>query len=213
MIYIIIGRRGTGKTTLGYTLACGKGRRSIYDPRREFSTSPSYDFLLPDDADRPEMIVTPEHSAAGEFPAFCSVIKEWIDDDPEIARSVLVDETRFVKRVLLETPSFDYILRCSDRQKVNVIFTAHRPSDLPVDVRAIADTWCVFQSTQEHDLEVLRERCGDDFAAKVQTLGEHQFMSWDDSRAVATAYLDPRVWYVPLRPVVASSSTGEGDTA
>lgn len=200
MLYVIIGRRGTGKTTIAYRLALGKGLRTIYDPRGEFHTTPAHEFLILEDADREELIVTPEIDAALEFQPFCEVLKVWIREvTPGAPRSVLIDECRFVKHQLRECAAFDWLIRCSDRNAVNVILTAHRPSDIPVDVRAIADKWIVFQTTQEHDLKVLEERCGGVFAEKVQTLNDHQFLSWDDARGVLTEYRDPRTWFVPLR--------------
>ena len=198
MLGIIAGRREQGKTTLAYNLACRFGRRAIYDPRGEFATSPAHDFLLPEDADKPEVIVQPELDAAIEFSPFCDVVKLWLTDvAPDTRRAIIVDEARFVDFGAL---SFDYIIRCVRRDHALVIITAHRPSDVPVDVRAIADFWCVFQTTQEHDQKVLTERCGSEFAEKVKRLGAFQFLHWDDARGVMTEYRDPRSWYVPIRP-------------
>lgn len=198
MIYILVGRREMGKTTLGYRLACGKGLRSIYDPRFEFTTTIPKEFLLLQDAARAETIVQPDQDARVEFGAFCDVVKMWVQEmTPDVPRSILVDEARMVD---FSAPSFDWIVRCSRRALVNVIITAHRPADVPVDVRAIADRWCVFHTTQEHDLKVLAERCGTAFATKVQTLAPFQFLVWDDARARTIEYLDPSVWFLPINP-------------
>jgi hypothetical protein len=200
-----IGRRGQGKSTLGYSMALqvAGARRSIYDPRGMFKTSTAVPFLADEDQSNLETVVFPEF-AAEDFSAFCSTLKSWIEDeDGRVRRVILIDEIRFVD---LDDVTFDWLVRCSHRSNIQIILTAHRPTDVPPDIRAILDCWCVFHTTHKEDLDRLQAHAGDEFRRDVQTLGPFQFLAWDDSRAKVIPYRDPSAWYVDIsRPATAAA--------
>lgn len=203
MLFDIVGRRETGKTTLAYDIACRHGLRALYDPRGEFHTSERHDFLLLEDATREETIVMPSVDARSEFAHFCWTVRQWIETTtPDLPRSIVFDECRFYKRELETDPNFNWLIRCTRRDQVNIILTSHRPGDVVPDVRAIVDVWCVFRTVQEHDLKVFEDRCGEAFANDVRSLTGRQFMKWDDSSGEAIPYPNQEVWYRSLRPAV-----------
>jgi hypothetical protein len=207
MITLIIGRREVGKTTLALHESRKTPTRLLFDPRRQLNTSPAIlrdEIGLYEELDNStEIIVQPQFNVPQVFEAICNQLMDWIEDNPEEDVSFLVDEARFVQTFNFISQPFDWILRCSKRDKVHTILTVHRPVDVSVDIRAIADFWCIFQTTQEHDLKIIAERCSDQVASEARTLGAGQVIVWNDSRATWKKHTDRAAWYVPLKsPVV-----------
>lgn len=209
MITLCIGRMGEGKSTLAYFIANRFPTRVIYDPRMQFNTTsdvlpePSllYDML----DDRSEIIIQPRGNVQQLFEDTSQAIVDWMDENPEEPLVFLADEARLIQLVDGEGkfPAFDWILRSSGREKINVVITAHRPTDIPVNIRAIAHYWCIFPTTQEHDLKTIAERCGEDVAEAVSTLkrfesGGAEVIVWDDGYATWKKHSDPKLWYVSL---------------
>jgi hypothetical protein len=91
-------------------------------------------------------------------------------------------------------------MRCSPRQLTTIALTAHRPQDISTDIRALVDHWCIFRTTQSHDLEAIEERCGERTKAIVQTLDRFQFVEWNDARGEIRLHRDGSKWRTP-RPL------------
>lgn len=208
MIRVIIGRKGHGKTTLAYHMARKFPRLVGFDPRGLIrrpgatiartgdSFSTAIDALA--DGDTREVMYTPrEPLKAIAFPHFGAEVKRWIDDHRG-ALAVLVDEVAFVD---ILTEDFEWALKCCDETAVHFFLTCHRPVDLPVDVRALADFWYVFPVHQEHDLDVIRDRCSEAAADAAREMAGRCFVGWNDREGVKR-YEDPRAWFVDLAPRV-----------
>lgn len=152
-----------------------------------------------------EILIQPaqgQTQALFNYSAEC--VREFMERQPVGTTTVLfVDEAQFFD--LLSSPAFEYIVRASPPH-VHVMLAAHRPADIPTAVRALSDTWLIFRTSQEHDLKVIRERCGIAVALRVQKIDPRQFIEWDDGEGLAREHLDPRVWFVPL---VATSNQPE----
>jgi hypothetical protein len=208
VIYLALGRRETGKTTLAYFLVRKCKSRVVFDPRGLIPApagrarslddiSDAFDKLAGDSG--ADVVITPDGDVQACFERMSAEIRSWLHDDddaPRPALGVLVDELRFVDT---KAPAFDWLLRCATRASLSIVLTAHRPADVPPDIRAIADVWLIFKTTQEHDLKVLSERCDPSVAAIGQRLIDRQFVAWDDTRGKATTYTKPIAWYVPLK--------------
>jgi hypothetical protein len=202
MIILVIGRRKQGKTTLAYAISLKKPTRVIFDPRRLFKTS---DVVLPDanglydlmDTES-EIIVQPWGDVKESFDKFCDEVDLWMETNRDEPLAIVVDEVRFVDTPNEDYVSFDRILRFSNPSTVDVIVTCHRPVDISTDVRAIADYWCIFKTTQEHDLRAIRERCGEEVANLVDSLGPKEYVLWNDGEGVATVRRDKASWFVPI---------------
>lgn len=205
---MIVGRRELGKTTLAYYMTRKQRRRVILDPRGMIPTD-GRDRVrdvadLPDAFDQlaansgADVICTPDENVQACFDVLCRELRQLLTDDdtPTATTAFLVDEMRFVDTT---APSFDWLLRCAPRAAVSVILTAHRPIDVPPDIRGIADQWIVFKSTHDADLKLIGQHCGADVAATVQQLAPYEFVAWDDARGAATVYKNSSAWFVPLR--------------
>ena len=207
MIYLILGRREQGKTTLGlWMLRRGQAARAIFDPRGliapmaggtriETIDDIPIGFAALSGRSITELIYTPEFDVRPAFEIFAGELAAWVRDDRTRALRVLVDEAGFAP---LDTSEFLWLLRCSRRDRVDVVITAHRPADIPTDVRAIVDHWLIFPMRQEHDLRVITERCGSPVAQRVSELPDHWCVHWDDSRSTAQLLSDPTVWYLDM---------------
>lgn len=214
MILLSIGRRARGKTTLGCYVARRVSKRMIFDPRAmiapagdmsahvtgltSFKLAVTYLERRPGEPDAINEVVYAPNDAdlTAAFGAFSDAAREWVERYPRRPLAILVDEIAFVS---LQAAAFQWVLRCSDPSQTHVILTCHRPIDVPVGVRAIADYWCLFAMRQEHDLRVIEERCSPAVSQRVRRLKGREFILWDESVGVSTEYLDAHAWYVPLR--------------
>jgi hypothetical protein len=203
MIVLNVGRRELGKSTLALYLARKSKRVVILDPRLMFPTTDPIGDLPGDgselftrlrDHDR-EIVIQPENDLQGTTDALARMLRDWLMTAPaDTSLAVVLDECG-----LLDLRSWDWMFRCSPRESVYLILTAHQPKDFSTTVRALADWWCVFRMTQATDLEVIEDRCGDTFAAQVGKLAPYQFALWDDTKAEMHVYLKPDVWKVPMK--------------
>jgi hypothetical protein len=214
MIYLNLGRREVGKTTLGLYLISKSSRRVVFDPRGLVPTG-RIRAGTPEEIDRwfrleprpvpDEVVVTPEGDVRESFEMACLWVKECLKAG-ETDLAFLIDELRFVPDP--DTVNdLNWILRCATRESVVVVFTAHRPADVSTDIRSISDVWCVFHMTQEHDLKVIAERCSPAVAQRVARLAPRHFIAWNDAVGKMTAHTHPDRWFVPLRATSAIGTT------
>lgn len=199
---LCIGRKEQGKTTLGYFLAHNFPTRVIFDPREHFNTGGTvieegaglYNLL----DDTAEVIVKPPDHYPEHFEIVCDELRRWIRDNHEEEFALLVDEAYDIKTPEYMPASLDWLMRKTKRKQTRIIFTAHRPVDISTDIRALSDNWLIFQSTQEHDLRIIRERCGDEVVEQVAQLNPREFINWDDSIGKWTKFSESNRWYMPL---------------
>lgn len=189
MVHSLVGRRHTGKTTLADYLAARTTYRLRFSPRNSLPHYPDDLFLtaftgesLRFTADVKSITIVPELHVDESFERTMRAFKSWyLAHERELLTtnktvSVLVDEARFggVK----DSESFDWIIRCTDRETVHVLLTMHRPKDIHPDIRAIVDYWYVFFLNHPLDLEVLTNECGDAVATLAPKLLERQFVCY-----------------------------------
>lgn len=208
MIYLNLGRREVGKTTLAYYLISKLRTRVIFDPRGLFPATGrattengiAKGFYELNKGTTQELVITPDADVQGSFDQTCAYVKEWL----RAGRSdigFVVDELRFIPEK--DGADLNWILRCATRDSVAVVFTAHRPSDVSTDIRAISDVWCIFQMTQEHDLKAIAERCSPNVAQQVARLPARHFISWNDAAGRMSVHTHPERWHIPLRETAA----------
>lgn len=202
MLTLIFGRRKQGKTTLAYSISLRSPTRIIFDPRGQFRTTddilPSADGLFELLDTRSEIIVQPEDAVKHTFSEVCREFANWIKANPEETAILLDDEALFIDTPSETYSSLDKIIRFGNPQRTGVIMTAHRPGDISVDIRAIADYWCIFKTTQEHDLKVIDQRCGSQVAEIVSRLEAKQYVVWNDAEGVFAVKTNPSAWYVNI---------------
>lgn len=220
MIYLNIGRRQLGKTTLAVSMAQRSPFRIIIDPRKQigvnshrvgsrFAFAQVFEQLR--EGTLHEIVVTPDDDLMPMFSACSLAVRQWATDyegHSPSSRSLvlLVDEAALFD--LQSSSAFRYLLRASDPGLIHVCLTAHRPKDIPTDIRAIADHWLIFRTTQEHDLAVIEQRTSSSVRLAVSMLRPHQFVHWNDATATMTRHLNPSTWYVPLGRSAVKAESG-----
>lgn len=201
MIAICLGRRELGKTTLALYMAQRHGQTLVLDTRALVPTAEpiceltQYDECwdrLTEEPRDPFIVIQPR-----QLQNWCNyaarLVLEWCEHSADHEKlAVIIDEA-----ALMDLDAWDEPIRTGPRDRLLLIFTAHRPQDLPTRIRALADYWCCFRMTQHHDLEALRLR-DDELPLEVCKLQPREFVLWDDAHGTMSIYRDPRVWYVPL---------------
>jgi len=205
MIYFNLGRRRVGKTTLARYMAVAKRPQLVIDPRAQWEPAPGAvifsDCVSAKDTEEildtldagQDAIVQPEHleESVGRLAV---VSRTYLMDEefPGRTLSIIGDECG-----LYHLREWSWMMRCSPYDRVSIILTAHRPRDIDPTVRALGDVWNIFRTTQEHDLDVIESRCGDAVRAQVGTLGNYEFVSWNDAIGEMTIHKNPAAWKSP----------------
>jgi hypothetical protein len=202
MIIVVIGRRELGKTTLATYLAHKRTPRLIIDPRAQWDSEQQvvyrafdFDAMLDDLQSGRDVVVQPIDLQI-TIDQTAKLANFWFQErtvaDGARKLSVVFDEAG-----LYELRSWDWMMRCSPRAYTSIVLTAHRPSDISTSIRALADTWCIFRTTQRHDLDAIAERCGELVERQVQDLRPYEFVAWDDAKAEMTVHRNPAAWRTP----------------
>lgn len=208
-IFINVGRRRLGKSTLARYMAHAKSPRIFIDPRAQWKGLRVYrreevESMLEDLEAGRDIIVQPAEKQ-NTIDALASVAALWFSEEvlpeptpenpePEGTRelSVVLDEAG-----TYDLKSWDWFMRTCDVRRTSIILTAHRPKDLDTTVRAIADTWCIFRTTQKHDLDAIKDRTSEAVVREVQLLEPFEFVEWDDAQARMTVHKNPSAWREP----------------
>lgn len=204
MLNLCIGRRELGKTTLAVHLARFYQKRVLWDPRHMISTS---DVILDDTnieglydaiSRYDEVIVRAHFNVEETFEIMCEQIQSWITENQGTTFCLLLDEIRFTPKPDDEQ-NFNWIVRCTPRETVSVIVTAHGVPDINTNMRRIADYWILFQLTLEADLQTVLERCGKQVEKETQKLKPYQFIVWNDGNRTWRKETEPGKWFVSLK--------------
>lgn len=209
MIYVIIGRREKGKTTLADRMLKALSLRFVIDARRmirQRDQSIIYENYVAGAADAmyeaigsdgqyTEVIYQPhEDDIQDAFRLWTRSIKNIAIEFPDLRIGVLVDEASFYD---LNDAAFQWLAKCTPRENVHIFITAHRPTDIPPKIRSIADHWFVFHMTEKSDLDRIAEKSPEaaDAASKLRDRG---YVHWNDSTATLETNMNSRSWFIAL---------------
>lgn len=208
MIYLLIGRRERGKTTLAYYMSRKLRKRVIIDARQMIQRVdveivnraedlPAALNEMVNDPALNEIVYQPQDDDLDQaFDKWTTAVKERLVSSPRMPIALMIDEASFYN---LESTRFQWIAKCTYREMVHIIITAHRPADIPTSIRAIADHWCIFSTTQEHDLKVIEQRTGSVRPVNaVRRLTGRNYVHWDDAKGNVAVCEDPKAWYVSM---------------
>lgn len=203
MIYLITGRRELGKTTLAMYLAHAKRPRCYVDPRQQFDqldlepVDQLDAFPVLDDLDNGQDVWIVPDDMDRDVADLAGLVQPIIRNREQL--TILFDEAGLYPDGL---KAWDRHFRTCSRQDTTIILTAHRPQDVSTRIRAIVDTWCIFRTTQAHDLEAIRDRCGQRVRDLVEGLDPYQFVAWDDAKGEWRIHRDGRIWKTPKPDVL-----------
>lgn len=204
MIYVVIGRRELGKTTLARYLGHARTPRIILDPRAQWQPNGetifesrdhvNYEDTITDLENGLDVLIQPD-DLPSSVRSMAAPSREYISHGQERTLTIIFDEAGLYRDELRS--SWGWMIRCSPRERTTIVLTAHRPADISTDIRSLADVWCIFRTVQEHDLEAIEDRCGPEVRAIVQTLKPYEFVSWNDAKAEYQVHKNPKAWYTP----------------
>lgn len=209
MIYIIIGRRELGKTTLADRMLKGLPLRFVIDARRMIQQRDSsiiYENYVAGASDAmyeaidsqgqyTEVIYQPhEDDLEAAFVVWTRTIKNIAIEYHHLRIGVLVDEASFYN---LNDATFQWLAKCTPRDNVHIFITAHRPTDIPPKIRSIADHWFVFHMTEKSDLDRIAEK-SPEAADAASKLRDRDYVHWNDTTATMNRNLNSRSWFIAL---------------
>src|SRR5689334_4322533 len=144
MIFLDLGKRETGKTTLADYLVQASPVRVKFDPRGLLPTAhraedrdqlkAAFDALYATRAG--EIVVTPRRDVNVLFASCAREVSAYLTSEHPAHVGWLIDEARFLDHPE-DNDDLDWVLRCVRRNQANIVLTAHRPVDIATDIRAI----------------------------------------------------------------------------
>lgn len=149
----IFGLRGSGKTTLGESLADEFGDKAIiYDTVKEYPAAKAYTLYRPHDAN--------------SLPEFVSFLNKYIRNTPPDERFkkydlLIIDEgNRFARGN--NVPLHPVLVDLNDQLRhppyeIGVVWIARRPTQLNPDIIGLADNVICFQLTGKNDIQYLND--------------------------------------------------------
>ena len=194
-LIIIVGMRGTGKTTSGKVLTSNQPRVVAFDPLGDF-TAPTrvttfQEFVEASDRmkfDRTMRITyhPDEKNTTVAFDYFADALMALQAE----ARShygptfppltVMVDEAGTFMQVNKSQNAFNRMLRFSRHSKINVICATHRGIDIPVTFCALASSIYTFRQQEMRDLKYWADFYGDKrIAERIRNLPMYHFIRYD----------------------------------
>ena len=202
-IYILVGRRQLGKSTLARYMAHAKTPRIFIDPRAQWKAPRIYrreqaEEMLEDLENGVDLVVQPAEKQP-TIDAMASVASLWLSEEivpdghePQRQLSVVLDEAG-----TYDLDAWDWFFRTCDPKRTTIVLTAHRPQDIETTVRAIADYWCIFRTTQTHDLKAIEDRTSELVVLEVQALKPFEFVQWNDALGEMEVNRNPAAWKEP----------------
>ena len=198
----IIGRKGTGKSTLTREILQRGNREFIFDAAGDHLWVPdqfteldlAYQYIM-DHGLRSDSFI------GSYIPQNDEDEKSLISDANEIASAVWEAGNQTI--VFEELPMYSAanwapvkitkLLRLGRHHAVNIVYTGQRAAELPRRATGATDVFVLFQTSEPADLERIEERAGYETAELVRSLGEHEFVVFD-AKGRCLVQLDEQ-WY------------------
>ena len=178
MIETIIGKKGTGKTTLAkHLFNCRKYHFGvIVDPLNQFSDYPFVDFknILHTDLFLPVRAVITD---TDDFKELCRLL-------PYKANlTLLVDEIDMFDSAKLCLVNFMRLINYSRHYHIDIITTSRRPANISKNLTSQTDIFYVFKMTEPADLKYFKS-INPQIIKLLPTLKEYEFVKYSDTQKV-----------------------------
>lgn len=221
--YLIIGRRGLGKSTLAQTKANELNPNQIYfDPGNQFQsvrykTSSLDDFFKrleewPEDVPFTMSYVPPKGSVEAHWHEFASRLWDFVGQHEGAASFVLiVDESHRLQSPQAIDDMLDEFIRRSPRRErndnnpIDIIQTTHYPQDLNRTSWGESDEIYFFNVFQRNARKAIADQFGDEVAEEIATLrtpkngGTRDVLKVESETGAYEVIDNEQVWYSNIR--------------
>lgn len=178
----IIGRKGSGKSTMMERLLKRCPRLFLFDTMGEHSWVPNrfHDF---DDADRFLAWAEAQEKFGGSFipegnlEADFRDLADFVYDCGDLIFGV--EEIPMLCSPSFLPQEFDRIVRLGRHREVSVVWTAQRAAEVARRLTAATDVFIIFSQTEPRDLDAIQDRCGREVAQEVADLPLHGHLTWN----------------------------------
>lgn len=202
----IIGRKGTGKSTLLVDLLQREPRVLVWDPMAEHGE------WLPNEVESAIGVRDFFHWArkrkfwaAGYVPGaelepeFEELSDLYYSAAPAGSRVFAVEEVPLVCSPSYLPKKFGKLVRTGRHRQIDLYWTAQRAGEVSRTLTSLTDEFVLFSQTEPRDLDAIAARCGAETANRVAQLGRHDHITWDvtERRLVETGRKDPAAAAAP----------------
>lgn len=185
-IVAIIGRKGSGKSTMLAERLKTADRLVVFDPLGEHVGKNGW---LPN-----ELSSLPElerfmlwNRKRGQFAAGY-VPGEQLEEEVEGVAGILyqrgnlvfgIEEVPLICSASYLPPVLGKLIRTGRHRQIDIAWTAQRASECARTLTSLTDEFVLFSQTEPRDLDAIAARCGEDVARRVAELGRHDYITWD----------------------------------
>jgi hypothetical protein len=185
-IVAIIGRKGSGKSTMLAERLKTADRLVVFDPLGEHVGKKGW---LPN-----ELGSLPElesfmlwNRKRGQFAAGY-VPGEELEEEVEGVAGILyqrgnlvfgIEEVPLICSASYLPPVLGKLIRTGRHRQIDIAWTAQRASECARTLTSLTDEFVLFSQTEPRDLDAIAARCGEDVARRVAELGRHDYITWD----------------------------------
>lgn len=178
LVRVVLGMRGTGKSTLARQLVAPERRLLIFDPMAEHDALRlDYDdFLayLDDHADADRFRVALTDLDAGE--EFCALA--WVLAGRRAELTVFLEEADLIASPGQEPPIFRRLIAQGRHRGIAVVACSRRPAEVSRFLTANAHELYLFRTGEPRDVAYVRAFCGVEVSDAVQGLERFQHVRW-----------------------------------
>lgn len=192
-LVVIVGRKGSGKTTVARKLARERPRRIYIDPMHEYTDgvivrrfADLAAYLRNKAYDRYAVVFRSMND--DEMLAAIAIATRGEPENPPLPGvTYIIDEADRLCSARSMPAPIQLLANYGRHFGASAIFVARRAKMLPLDVRANADRYIIGQTFEPGDVDYMREYIGDEKAEAVKALptrGEGQagvFIEWPDT--------------------------------
>lgn len=185
-IVAVIGRKGSGKSTMLAERLKAVDRLVVFDPLGEHCGKKGW---LPNEIDSlPELEnFFRWNRKRGQFAAGY-VPGEELEEEVEGVAGILyqrgnlvfgIEEVPLICSASYLPPVLGKLIRTGRHRQIDIAWTAQRASECARTLTSLTDEFVLFSQTEPRDLDAIAARCGDEVARKVAELGRHDYITWD----------------------------------
>lgn len=105
-------------------------------------------------------------------------------------------------------PEFGRLVRQGRHRRIGLLWTSQRLNEVSRTLTGLTDVWAGFSLAEPADLLTLAQRCGQDYAERIERLPRYEWLGWDvDTREafegkarLLALWGAPKAWKFPNTP-------------